>query len=189
MQRLFVALEVARPLRQAIRKLQYGLRGARWLDEDDLHLTLAFIGEVDGSAQRRIETALGDVTTPSFRMELHGLGHYPPRGVPRVLWTGASPKVELGALAQAVRRALGRAGLILERRRFSPHVTIARFRRPPSRAGLERYLGTCSLFRTAPADVTSFHLFSSVLRPAGARYTMEAAFPLTGAPPGGRDPG
>ena len=180
MPRLFVALDLPEPLRQAVRALQCGLRGARWLEGDGLHLTLAFIGEVDTSAQRRIETALDDVTAPPLRLELHGVGHYPPRGALRVLWTGASPKAELGSLAQAVRRALGRAGFTPERRKFAPHVTIARFHHPPPRTGLERYLATCSLFRTSPAEIASFHLFSSTLRPSGAQYAIETTFPLTG---------
>lgn len=178
MPRLFVALQLPGPLRQAVDDLQSGLRSARWLQEDALHLTLAFIGEIDGSAQHRIEAALAGVTARRLRMELHGLGCFPPRGAPRVLWIGASPKAELVALSRAVRHALGRAGLVPERRRFMPHVTIARFRHPPSPAELEGYLGAHSLFRTAPAGVASFHLYSSVLRTSGARYTIETAFPL-----------
>ena len=132
---------VAGPAEERRSGLQSGLRNARWLTEDGLHLTLAFIGEVDGSMQPRIEAALAGVTAPALRAELHGIGCFPPRGAPRVLWIGASPKSELVLLAQAVRRALGRAGLTLERRRFMPHVTIARFRRPPPPAELERYFG------------------------------------------------
>ena len=183
MSRLFVALRVPDPLRTAVDELQSGLRTARWLDGDGLHLTLAFIGEVEGSAQLRIETALAGVAARAPRMELHGLGCFPPRGAPRVLWTGASPKAELGALAQAVRRALGRAGWSPERRRFMPHVTIARFRRPPSAVELERYLAAHSLFRTECADIAAFHLFSSKLRSSGAQYTIEATYPLARVPP------
>ena len=188
MPRLFVALQLPEPLAQAVRELQFGLRDARWLTEDGLHLTLAFIGDVNGSAQHRIETALGSVTAPALQMELHGLGCFPPRGAPRVLWTGASPKDGLVSLAQAVRRALGRAGLTPERRRFMPHVTIARFRHPPRGAELARYLGARSLFRSARADVASFHLFSSMLRSSGARYTIETTFALAGAPRDGQSP-
>ena len=83
----------------------------------------------------------------------------------------------------AVRRAAARAGLPPERRKFSPHVTIARFRRPPPPAALQEYLAAHSLFRSPAAAVTSFHLLSSVLRPSGARYTTEAVFPLAGEPP------
>ena len=188
MPRLFVALQLPEPLAQAVRELQSGLRNARWLTENGLHLTLAFIGEVDGSAQHRIDTVLGSVTAPALQMELHGLGWFPPRGAPRVLWTGASPKTEIVPLAQAVRRALGRAGLTPERRRFMPHVTIARFRHPPPGAELARYLGARSLFRSSRADVASFHLFSSILRSSGARYTIETTFPLAGAPRDGQCP-
>ena len=181
MPRLFVALRVPNPLRTAVEELQTGLRTARWLDGDGLHLTLAFIGEVEGSTQRRIEAALADVTTRTLRMELHGLGCFPPRGAPRVLWTGASPKAELVSLARSVRHALGRAGQAPERRRFMPHVTIARFRRPPSVVELERYLAAHSLFRTGCVDVAAFHLFSSKLRSSGAQYTIETTYPVTGA--------
>ena len=182
MPRLFVALALPDPLAGAVQELQSGLRNARWLGEDALHLTLAFIGEVDGSAEHRIEAALAHVTAHRLRMMLHGLGCFPPRGAPRVLWTGASPKAGLASLAHAVRRALGRAGWMAERRRFMPHVTIARFRRPPPSAELERYFGTHSLFRTDPVDVASLHLYSSTLRSSGARYTIEATFPLRDAP-------
>ena len=188
MPRLFVALQLPDSLRQGVRGLQHGLRNARWLDEDAVHLTLAFVGEVDGSVQRRIEDALGNVTAPALRMELHGLGCFPPRGAPRVLWIGASPKAGLVSLARTVRRAIGHAGPAPERRKFMPHVTIARFRQPPPSADLERYLGAHSLFRTASADIGAFHLFSSMLRSSGARYTIEATFPLTEALPEGHDP-
>ena len=181
MPRLFVALQLPEPLTQAVSELQFGLRSARWLNEEGLHLTLAFVGEVGRSEQRRIEAALEAVTAPALHMELHGLGCFPPRGAPRTLWTGASPKAEIVSLARSVRRALERGGLTLERRKFMPHVTIARFRQPPSPTELERYLGTHSLFRTSRAGVASFHVLSSVLRSSGARYTIETTFPLTGA--------
>ena len=188
MPRLFVALHLPEPLKQGIRELQSGLRNARWLTEDCLHLTLAFIGEVDGCAQRRIEAALGNVAAPALRMELHRLGCFPPRGAPRVLWTGASAKAELVSLARTVRRALGQAGVAPQRRKFVPHVTIARFHRPPPPAELESYLGARSAFRTPRVDVASLHLFSSMLRSCGARYTIETTIPLTRASRGNSDP-
>lgn len=183
MPRLFVGLDLPGALKQAAGVLQTGLRDARWLDPDGLHLTLAFLGDADPSAQRRIEDALAGVEAPRLDVTLHGLGHFPPRGALRALWTDAAPAAELGALAAAVRRAAARAGLPPERRKFSPHVTIARFRRPPPPAALQEYLAAHSLFRSPAAAVTSFHLLSSVLRPSGARYTTEAVFPLAGEPP------
>ena len=188
MPRLFVALHLPESLKQGIRELQSGLRNARWLTGDRLHLTLAFIGEVDGCAQRRIGAALKNVAAPALQIELHRLGCFPPRGAPRVLWTSASAKADLVSLARTVRQALGHAGVTLERRQFVPHVTIARFRHPPPPAELESYLGARSAFRTPRVDVASFHLFSSMLRSAGARYTIETTIALTRAPRGNSDP-
>lgn len=183
MPRLFVALELPELLKEAIGEIQVGLRDARWLDEEGLHLTLAFIGGVDGAAGRRIEEALSRVEAPLIEIELRGLGHFPLRGSPRVLWTGVSPAAELGFLAAAVRRELARTGCPLERRKFAPHVTIARFRRPPPPPALQGYLGAYALFRTAAVPVTAFRLLSGVLRPSGARYAVEAEFPLGGGHP------
>ena len=178
MPRLFVALDLSPELKAAVRSLQFGLRNARWLDDAGLHLTLAFIGEVDGSAVERVEDALAEVEADPIRMELHGLGCFPGRGDPRVLWTGAAPKAELADLASAVARGLRRAGVTLKRRRFTPHVSLVRFRRPPPRVDLERYLAAHSLFRSPVCEVASFHLYSSILHPSGARHTIEATYPL-----------
>ena len=184
MPRLFVGLDLPDALKRAVGGLAAGLREARWTDEDGLHLTLAFIGEVDPSAQRRIEEVLAGVEAPPLAaFALHGFGSYPLRAPPRVLWIGASPARELGSLARSVRRTLSRAGFAPERRKFHPHVTLARFRRPPAPAALQAYLATCALFRSPTAVVTTFRLFSSVLHPSGARYATEAVFPLTGEPP------
>ena len=183
MPRLFVALELPEVLKQAAGGLQAGLRDARWLDADALHLTLAFVGEVDPSGQRRVEEALARVEAPALTVELHGIGHFPHRGPPRALWTGASPAAALGALAASVRRALARAGFLPERRKFAAHVTIARFRRPPPPPALQEYHGAYSLFRSPPAPIASFRLLSSVLRPSGARYAPEADFPLASVRP------
>ncbi len=178
MPRLFVALDLPPELKAAVRSLQFGLRNARWLDDAGLHLTLAFIGEVDGSIVERVEGALAEVEADPIRLELHGLGCFPGRGDPRVLWTGAAPKAEPAALAADVTRALRRAGVAPKRRRFTPHVSLVRFRRPPPRIDLERYLSVHSLFRSPVCEVASFHLYSSILHPSEARYTIEATFPL-----------
>lgn len=180
MPRLFVALELPTALREAVAGLQSGLPNARWLKPDSLHLTFAFIGEVDPRKQQAIETALGTVTAPAFRMKLQGVGCFPPRGAPRVLWTGASPETELASLAGDIRIALGSLELTSERRPFLPHVTIARFKRPPSDTDLATYLDAHSIFETPSFEIGSFHLFSSELRPTGARYTLQTSIPLAG---------
>ena len=182
MARLFVGLDLPDALKEAVVDLQLGLPGARWMGAEGLHLTLAFIGEVDGSARRRITDALALVQASPLSISLHGMGHFPPRGPLRVLWTGASPACALGSLSRGVRRALADAGFPSERRKFTPHVTLARFRHPPPPPALQAWLQAHSLFRTPAVPVASFRLFSSRLRPTGARYTVEAEFPLDDNP-------
>lgn len=182
MVRLFVGLDLPDALKEAVVELQLGLPGARWVGAEGLHLTLAFIGEVDGSALRRIADALAPVQASPLGISLHGVGHFPPRGPLRVLWTGASSARALGSLSRGVRRSLADAGFPSERRKFAPHVTIARFRHPPPPPALQTWLQAHSLFRTSTVPVASFRLFSSRLRPTGARYTVEAEFPLGGEP-------
>ncbi len=176
--RLFVGLDPPDALKEAVCELQFGLPGARWMDAEGLHLTLAFIGEVDGAALGRIVDALARVRASSLSVAMHGLGHFPHRGPLRVLWTGVSSTPELRSLAGGVRRSLAGAGFAAERRKFTPHVTIARFRHPPAPPALQAYLQTHALFRTPALPVASLRLYSSRLRPSGARYTVEAEFPF-----------
>lgn len=179
--RLFVAIRLPDTFKSTLRELQSGLSNARWLQEDGLHLTLAFIGETDLAVQHRIEAELGSVTAPALNVELHKIGCFPPRGAPRVLWVGVEPMTELAAIAESVRSALRRADIVPERRKFMPHVTLARFRRPPPGADLKRYLAACSAFRTHQGTVASFQLFSSDLQTSGAHYSIEKNYLLTDA--------
>ena len=176
--RLFVAVGLPDSFKAAVRQLQSGLPNARWVQADSLHLTLAFIGDVNEGTQRGIEAGLNSVSAPALDLNISGLGRFPPRGAPRVLWVGIAPEAGIAVLAQAVRSTLENIGMPGERREFRPHVTVARFRQRAPAAELERYLAANKHFRTGQARFASFHLFSSELRPGGARYTIERSFPL-----------
>ena len=182
MTRLFVALELPDQVRKALAGLQSPLPGARWVKAGSMHLTLAFIGEADDARQRAIETALKPIIAAPFSLCLCGLGRFPPRGLPRVLWTGAAPDGEVVALANSIRSALVNVGLTREQRAFKPHVTLARFRQAPPGDDIDRFLNRFSTFATPAVDIDSFHLYSSNLRSSGAKYRIEATFPLKGGP-------
>ena len=146
--RLFVGLELPEALTQAVGDLQFGLRDARWLDPDALHLTLAFIGAVDRSAQARIEVSLRRGRSAGARGRAPRNRTLPaPGSTPRAVGRGISGPKSSDALAASVRSALARAGHPPERRKFAPHVTIARLRRPPPPPALQDYLGMHSLFQ------------------------------------------
>jgi RNA 2',3'-cyclic 3'-phosphodiesterase len=183
--RLFVALEVPVEVKRSLLPLMRGLGDVRWLDFDQQHLTLRFIGELDGGQTEEVVDALGLVTGAPLKLQLKGIGHFPPRGEPRVLWAGVERNPELERLKRGIDRALTHAGLPRDERKFAPHVTLARLRRPPLPDKLGTWLMRHSLYRSEPFPVSSFHLYSSWLRPDGADYQIEASYELV---PGSEPP-
>jgi len=176
--RLFVALPVPDDVAQGLMLLQGGVPGARWLNRDQLHLTLRFIGEVDGVQAADIDDALAGISAPGFTLELHSVGSFGGRD-PRQLWAGVRPNEALMHLQRKIETALQRIGLAPEPRKFSPHVTLARLKASP-RAKLMEYLSAHALYASAPFAVNAFELCSSRLTPNGSLYVAERAYPLAG---------
>lgn len=106
-----------------------GVRGARWQDDDQLHLTLRFIGEVDRPAAEDVALALGSVRMRTFEAVIRGVGAFEHRGRPETIWAGVHPVDALKSLHSKIDRACVRAGLEPERRAFVPHITLARLGR------------------------------------------------------------
>lgn len=179
--RLFVGLDLPESIRLRLAALAGGIPGARWQTPEQMHLTLRFIGEVDGGVFHEICDALGRVDADSFSLALQGVGHFPPRGPARVLWAGVSPSDPLASLQERIEAAIVAQGFEPEGRNFAPHVTLARFKsRTPVRR-LHEFLSHHGLFATEPFPIRSFELFSSHLGSTGAHYVVEASYPLAGA--------
>ncbi len=176
MPRLFVALPMPETVAAELDRLCTGLPDARWADLDDFHLTLRFIGEVEPTTFYEIGEALASISLPPFDLRLRGLGQFPLRGMPKALWVGVEPSEGLDQLRRQVGRCVTGAGVEPERRKFIPHVTIARFRLPPPEARFASYLSRRSLFRTGDFPVSRFGLYSSLRRPEGAIHMIEAAY-------------
>ena len=177
MPRLFVALDPPDEVKDALDRLCEGLPGIRWSDPSQFHLTLRFIGEVEQGTFYEIGEALANVSHAPFELALKGLGQFPPRGAPHTLWVGIDdPAGALATLRRRIERALGEVGLEPERRKFTPHVTLGRFRGPPPEERLASYLFRRNLFRSERFPVSSFGLYASQLRPEGSLYTLEAEY-------------
>jgi len=177
MYRLFVAIDLPAEVKERLRALCGGLPGARWVDGEQLHLTLRFIGEVDGGVRDEIAGGLAEVQAAAFPLALQGVGHFPPRGQPRVVWVGVERSPPLIHLHGRVESALAAAGMERDGRKFSPHITLARLTATPAtRVG--RYLEEFGLFRTEPFPVDEFTLYSSTLTRHGAVHTPVATYPL-----------
>ncbi len=176
--RLFVGLALPDAVRGELAYLQAGLPGAKWVKAESLHLTLKFIGEVDRGVAEDIDTALGAIHTPSFSMVLSGLGCFESKGKVRALWARVSKSQELKRLQEKIESALVRAGLEPERRKFKPHITLARFKNgtPAERIGM--FLENNNTFQTDPFPIEHFTLFRSHLGGDGSVYEPLAEYPL-----------
>jgi len=178
--RLFVAISFPPAIRARLAALCGGLAEARWVPESNFHLTIRFIGAVNEAMADDIVAALDMVRAPAFQVDLDGIEHFGSGRKMRMLWARVVPNPALDHLAAKVESALVRCGLAPEPRKFTPHVTLARFNRPPSPERLGTWIAARSLFRAGPVPVRSFILYSSVLSSEGAAYHAEAEFPLVG---------
>lgn len=175
--RLFTALSLPDPVARSLMLLQSGVPGARWQSRQQLHLTLRFIGEVDGAVAGEIDDALAAIAAPGFTLELKGTGSFGGRK-PRDLWAGVAANEPLNHLSRKIESALQRIGLPPDERKFTPHVTLARLRNTPPGAVMD-YLADHALFAAAPFAVTVFALYSSKLTGDGSIYRVEKDYALT----------
>ena len=178
MARLFVALPLPASVKRSLEPMARGLGDVRWLGEDQQHVTLRFIGELDNGRLEEVAETLALVEGAPFDLRLTGLGHFPPRGEPRVLWVGVERSAELARLKRRIDRVLAAIDLLPENRKFTPHVTLARIRGPLSRERLGTWLMRHSLYRSEAFAVSDFHLYSSWLKADGAQHLIEASYEL-----------
>lgn len=175
--RLFTAVDLSDEAREAVGRICTGIPGVKWLDETQLHLTLRFIGDAAPSLFERIRQALAEVEAKPFELSLRGVGRFPPKRDPRVLWVGIETSEALLSLQRMVEQALEKCGLEPEGREFSPHITLARLKDMPW-SPVAAFLERNRLFSTPPFPVSGFHLYSSTLTPKGALHRREATYPL-----------
>lgn len=174
--RLFVALAIPEPVAQSLLLLQGGIPGARWQTREQLHLTLRFIGEVDGSDMRAIEDALAGIDAPAFDLQLHGVGQFGNKQ-PHSLWAAARQNAMLDHLQRKVDSAIRRVGQPQDAHRFTPHVTLARLRHPDTEKMVD-WLKYHALYTSAEFPVDAFHLWSSKLTSDGSIYRIEKSYDL-----------
>jgi RNA 2',3'-cyclic 3'-phosphodiesterase len=180
--RLFVAVPIPEELRRRMAMLATGVQGARWSPEENMHLTLCFIGEVTEDRLPDIAIQLDRVNCAPFALRLSGAGHFETKGRVRALWIGVEGNPQLAALQERVSAALGRAGVAPDKRRFLPHVTIGRMKGVAPGA-VEGWLRANTLFRAMPFTVDRFVLFRSQPGQGGSHYTPLHEVELEGAAP------
>ncbi len=171
-----LGLAIPGEIAAGLERLQSGVPGARWSRREQFHLTLRFIGEVDGRDAAAIDDALSLISEPRFSLELHAVGTFGGRD-PRELWAGVRASEKLMHLQRKIETAIRRIGLPADSRKFTPHVTLARLKAAP-RGRVMDYLTDHALYASAAFEVREFLLYSSTLTPNGSIYTPERDYAL-----------
>jgi 2'-5' RNA ligase len=176
MHRLFVAIRPPEAVRARLMALMGGVAGARWQDEDQLHLTLCFLGEVDRHRAADIDAALAAIRHPPFEIAVDGVRSFERRGEPTSLWAAVAPQEPVRALHKKVAQAIARTGLKPERRAYVPHITLARLPRGAGSVG--GFLESAGGASSPSFLVEDFHLYESRLTPASAVYSVVERYRL-----------
>ncbi|WP_421990176.1 RNA 2',3'-cyclic phosphodiesterase [Roseococcus sp.] len=175
--RLFVALDLPQEVKIRLSAMCGGIPGVRWVKPENYHLTLRFIGEVPGYMAEELDIALASIRAKPFELSLSGLGTFEKSGRVQSLHVAAERTPGLAHLQAKIETAMQRAGLPPERKKFAPHVTLARSD-GSSLNKLAGFVQAHNLFRSEPVMVEHFVLFSSRLGKEQAVYTPEVEYAL-----------
>lgn len=177
MPRLFTGIEIPSEIGLALSSYRGGLPGARWIDPENYHITLRFIGDIDERMADDVCSILGDARRRNpLAITIGGLDTFG-GGKPRTVFARASGNGELGELQAEQERLLRQVGLEPERRKFIPHVTLARLR-DASAIDVADYFATRGHFPKLTFTARRFVLYSSRASVGGGPYVIEAAYPL-----------
>ena len=181
MHRLFVAIRPPDEIRDALIDTMEAIEGARWQHEEQLHLTLRFVGAVERPAANDLADALAEIEWPPFPLHIEGVGAFERGGRhgsrPHAIWARVPASTALEGLRQKVERACESVGLPRETRRFTPHITLARLGRSTGPIG--GWLAAFGDLSAGPWQVRDFILFESHLGHEGAHYEPVARYPLS----------
>ena len=176
MLRLFVALRPPPEMRQALIATMHGVAGARWQNDAQLHLTLAFIGDADEALAERIDTLLRGLRAKPVIVGIAGVGAFHSGDMASTLWAAATPLDALERLALKVDHACRQAGAQMERRTYVPHITLARLNR--SSGAVDGWLASHAGLTCPTETIDRLGLYESRLGSAGASYHRLAYYPL-----------
>ncbi len=175
MPRLFTGLEIPQEIGQSLSSLRGGLPGARWIDPENYHVTLRFIGDIDDALAHDIASLLDGISRKSFELQFDGLSSFG-GNKPRAIIASIAPTRALMELQAEHENIMKRMRVPSDSRKFIPHVTLARLRDSRPREVAE-YLAARP-YRSAPFRVSRFVLYSSRTSTGGGPYVIEAAYPL-----------
>jgi RNA 2',3'-cyclic 3'-phosphodiesterase len=180
MPRLFIALPVPEEIADELVTLQSGVPDARWVPAEHFHVTLCFAGEVPGAILRDLEEELADIAGPRFPVNVAGVEQFSSGKQPKALVALVAKSDRLEWLHQKVSTVARNCGIAVERRKFRPHVTLARFSSGAETGHhIAQFMASHSTFQAGPWLADHFALYSSRQSRSGSVYREEAAYDLT----------
>lgn len=177
--RLFIAIPMPEFVRNRLAELQQPVDGVRWQETEKLHLTLKFLGDTESDRAQKLQSALDTIDLPSFSIWMNGLGYFPQKGQPRVLWVGVKKNEPLKQLYSEIEDQCTNLGFDPEKRSFKPHITIGRIK-SVSKDEISAFIDEHKQFGIPEVQVNEFVLFESKLHPDGAQHCRLKTFSLKG---------
>src|SRR5437763_12289875 len=178
--RFFVAIDLPESTRQLLANLDPNIRGMRWTDPSQMHLTLGFFGNVPENVDLKLREKLSAIQFGAFFLPVNGVGSFSAKGAPTIVWIGVGKAhPHLFQIYKRVQEAALAVGLEPELRPWHPHITIARCMNVSAQS-LRKFLQTNTEFDAGMIRVEAFHLYSSKLTPAGPIHTRELSVYCSG---------
>ncbi|MCK5153077.1 MAG: RNA 2',3'-cyclic phosphodiesterase [Spirochaetales bacterium] len=177
MYRLFIAVPIPSQIKRNLLQLRSNIPGAKWTLDDQFHITLKFIGEVDGQVFSDIRNKLSEIIMDKFLLQIKGVGYFASGKLPKSLWAGLEESQQLIRLKNKLERSLYLCGINREGRKFRPHVTLARLKNIQINS-VSNFLFSNDNFTTENFIIDEFRLYSSKLYPHGAVHNIEAVYSL-----------
>lgn len=184
--RTFIAVNLDQELKEMLsqlieelKRLDPARKSVRWVNQQAMHLTLKFLGEIDEKMAKPIETALERVSdgTKTFSMKITGTGYFPPdKRNPRVLWLGIEDEESLKILQSRLEEEMEKLGFPKEKRKFHPHLTLGRVKIPSNLREIMLQLEKYGSQKFGEMEVRKIIFFKSVLKPTGAEYSVLSEF-------------
>jgi 2'-5' RNA ligase len=167
--RLFIAIPLPKRVKRKLLDLQQPIDGMRWQSQEQMHLTLKFVGEVDKTTASELRHELDNIVHPDFTMTIAGIGYFPEGKKPKVVWAGIKENENLQELHQKVEGHCEEMGIAPENRSYKPHITLGRTKNTSKRA-VTSFINQHKKFTITDTPVSKFVLYESKLHPDGARH-------------------
>ena len=177
---LFAAIKMQPRTVATLTRIQRGVSGARWSNPEKFHITVGYFGEVADDHAEELDRELARLRLTAFDLSIKGVNHFG-KTDPHALWAGVNPHPSLTRIHDHCRVAARRAGIEMEKRKFTPHVTLAYLKKTASIDRIIRFEQRLADFEAGPFLVDEFQLFSSWKKVRGPNvYRLEASYPLLG---------